>query len=258
LAAEDRLSTHKSRHIPDIVLVLAGGLGKRLRPVVSDRPKVLAPVAGKPFLGYVLEYIADQGIHQVILCVGYLADQVKAFARDGKDWGLEIRYSEEIVPLGTGGAVRQVSGSINGPFFVMNGDTLFLANLQALWQMHITTRALATLALLSAERGEARGCVTLDPDGKIVSFEEKPDRVGQAFVNAGIYILEYEALEHLRPGENASLERQVFPGLAAQGRLAGNVQAAYFTDIGTPESLAVLENDVLAGMLPFFGGRVKE
>jgi len=257
LAEEDRVSTQKSRHIPDIALVLAGGLGSRLRPVVSDRPKVLAPVAGRPFLEYVLWYIADQGIHQVILCVGYLADQVKAFAGDGKKWGLEILYSEEIVPLGTGGAVRQVSGSLTEPFFVMNGDTLFLANLQALWQVHTTASALGTLALFSAERGEARGCVTLASDGKIISFEEKPDRVGQAFVNAGIYILEYEALGHLRPGENASLERQVFPGLAAQGRLAGNVQAAYFTDIGTPESLAVFENDVLAGKLPFFGGRLK-
>ncbi|HEX7976842.1 MAG TPA: sugar phosphate nucleotidyltransferase, partial [Anaerolineales bacterium] len=103
--------------IPTTAIVLAGGLGTRLRLTVTDRPKTLALAAGKPFLSYVLGYLARQNIQQVALSVGYLAGQVKSFAGDGRNWGLEIMYSEEQAPLGTGGALRQASQGFAFPFF---------------------------------------------------------------------------------------------------------------------------------------------
>lgn len=242
--------------MPSTAIVLSGGLGTRLRSAVPDRPKVLASVAGKPFLGYVLTYLAQQGIRRVILSTGYLAEQVRAYAESGTSWGLEIQYVEEQIPLGTGGALRQASLGLNSAFFALNGDTLFLADLQALWQAHRSIEAVATVALAQVRDSQQRGSVTLAPNGKILSFVEKPasplDEPVSAvrLANAGVYVLEPHALASLRPGEPASIERQVFPQLAEQGLLVGNIQEAYFVDIGTPQSLAAFERDILAGCLP--------
>jgi len=237
------------RSFPNVAVVLAGGLGTRLRASIADRPKVLAQAAGRPFLDYVLEYLARQGVREVILCVSYLAEQVKAFAGDGQRWGLVVRYSEERTPLGTGGALRQASVGLSRPFFALNGDTLFKIDLRKLWEAHTRLEALATVAILRTAEGRVRGCVKLDPDGKIVSFDEKPEQAQESLVSGGVYVLERQALAKILPEQSASLERQVFPRLAAEGQLAGLVCSAYFADIGTPESLSAFEQDVFSGML---------
>jgi NDP-sugar pyrophosphorylase family protein len=236
-----------SNGLPASAVVLAGGLGTRLRSIVADRPKVLAQAAGQPFLNYILNYLASQGLQQVVLCVGYLADQVQDFAGDGSAWDLHINYSLEDNPLGTGGALRKASIQIEGPFFALNGDTLFMVNMSALWLAHCSIRPLATVALLPVSDGSARGCVTLDENNRIISFNEKPAATGVALVNGGVYVLEPGALDSVPANQPVSIEREVFPDLAAQGLLAGYVQAAYFTDIGTPESLLAFEKDLLAG-----------
>ena len=235
--------------MPEIALVLAGGLGRRLRPVVNDRPKVLAPVAGRPFLAYLLSYLNRKGLRSVILCVGYLADQVVEAIGDGRRWEIEVRYSREITPLGTAGALRLASAEIDRTFFVLNGDTLFLADLQLLWKTHHKAGVLGTLALLPVANSAGRGCVNLSADGKISSFEEKPLSQGPALINAGVYLLEPGALASVPPEQEVSLERQVFPRLAAQGQLAGSVQSAYFADIGTPTSLEVFKKDIQSGKI---------
>jgi NDP-sugar pyrophosphorylase family protein len=238
---------------PSTAIVLAGGLGTRLRAAVSDRPKVLAPAAGRPFLDYGLAYLAGQGLERVILSVGYLADQVKTFAGDGRRWGLEIRYSIEDMPLGTGGALRLAARGLAGPFFALNGDTLFLVDLGKLWEIHNAARAVATIALLQVAEGRARGCVALGEGGQILAFDEKPPAAGPALVNGGVYVLEPEALRDSEGARPLSIEREIFPPLAAQGRLYGQVQTAYFADIGTPQSLAAFEADVLSGKFKISG-----
>jgi NDP-sugar pyrophosphorylase family protein len=246
---QDRTGQHA---FPTLALVLAGGLGTRLRAVLSDRPKSLALVAGKPFLHYVLDYLRRQGLRRVILCVGYLASQVRDFTRDGQDWDLEVTYSLEQTTLGTGGALRQASADLSEPFFALNGDTLFKVNLCALWEQHVRVGGLATVALLRVLEGSARGCVRLAEDGHILAFAEKPiqtqGRLLPALVNGGVYVLESQALSDIQPGQAASIEREVFPRLVARGLLAGHEQQAYFADIGTPESLAAFERDVLEGL----------
>jgi NDP-sugar pyrophosphorylase family protein len=249
------------RDLPSVALVLAGGLGTRLRAVLADQPKSLAPAAGKPFLHYVLDYLHQQGLRRVILCVGYLAGQVRDFARDGQDWGLEVTYSLEQTALGTGGALRQASAGLGEPFFALNGDTLFSVDLHALWEQHARLGGLGTVALLRVADGSARGCVRLAEDGHILAFDEKPAKVEMsrrgvstrrgvsALVNGGVYVLEPPALAEIQPGQAASIERDVFPRLASRRQLAGQEQSAYFADIGTPESLAAFERDVLSGLI---------
>ena len=233
-----------------IAIILAGGLGTRLRAAVNDRPKVLAPVAGNPFLEYVLTFLSSQGIRRVILSIGYLGEQVKEFAGNGQRWDLDLSYSEEHTPLGTGGALRLASQGLDEPFFALNGDTLFLVDLARLYNAHRDWGALATIALLPVEESHERGCVVLDMSGKILSFDEKPVHAGPALVNGGVYVLEPEALDSVPDGQRVSIERQVFPRLASEGRLYGQVQHSYFSDIGTPENLAAFERDVLAKRLP--------
>jgi NDP-sugar pyrophosphorylase family protein len=262
----------QSPPIPKTAIVLAGGLGTRLQRAVPDRPKVLALAGGHPFLGYVLSYLANQGITDVILSIGYLSEQVRAYAGDGSrcaSRGLRVSYCQEEQPLGTGGALCLASEPLSHPFFALNGDTLFLVDLDSLWQAHCASKALATIALYAAsdaERG-SRGYVRLSKEagrgthGRIVAFDEKAfdeasadlvanSQKGKTLVNGGVYVLEKDALGSIKPGERASIERQVFPILAASGQLAGQIQSGYFADIGTPESLARFESDVAAKVIP--------
>ncbi len=232
-------------------IVLAGGLGKRLRTVISDRPKALAPAAGKPFLHYIFTFLASQGIQETILSVGYLADQVKAFAGTGSSWGMKIRCVQEEIPLGTGGAARLASSGLPEPFLVMNGDTLFLVELAALEKAHKHSGALATLCLRLMTDIEARGRVEIDPAGMIRNFHEKPQNQGTALANGGIYLFEPGALDSISENKPTSLEKDFFPHLALAGKLSGFIQDAYFCDIGTPENLALFENDLLSGRLAF-------
>jgi NDP-sugar pyrophosphorylase family protein len=247
-------------------VILAGGFGTRLRAALTDRPKVLAPVAGRPFLDYLLDYLAGQAIHKVILSVGYLADQVRNYAAAGQRWGLELSYAREDAPLGTAGGIKLASQAFEEPFFALNGDTLFQVELAELWQcfLRLGTEAAIALRKVPAGSGEqaARGAVRLlsgeNCCRKIVEFTEKPvggnqaeriaSEAAEAWTNGGIYVLTPQALAEVPLGQAISIERQVFPALAARGQLAGCQQDGYFMDIGTPESLAAFEQDVIKGL----------
>jgi D-glycero-alpha-D-manno-heptose 1-phosphate guanylyltransferase len=228
-------------------IILAGGLGTRLRSILSDCPKVLAPVGGKPFLGYLLQYLASQGVQEVILSVGYLAHQVKAFAPIAATWNLQVRIVQETAPLGTAGAARLASSGLLKPFLLVNGDTLFLVDISALEKAHRQSAALATMCLRHMTDVSARGRVEIDTNGLIQNFQEKTQIQGNALANGGIYLFEPGALDIVPEGKPASLETDLFPKLASMGKLAGFVQDAYFCDIGTPESLAEFENDLRSG-----------
>ena len=264
---------------PETAIILAGGMGTRLRPALSDRPKVLAPIASRPFLDYLLAYLSRQAIRHVILAVGYLAEQVVSFAGDGQRWGLRIEYSFEEQPLGTAGATRLASQGLSDPFFTFNGDTLFLVSLDELWREHTLRKVSATVSLrkiaLEANDHYQRGCVKLDEKGMITAFDEKPAQsmpasTSQILTNAGIYVFSSETFSDLMPDLTSSqevgsavsrsdggqavsfsLEKQVFPMLAERQRLAGCLQEGYFVDIGTPDSLAAFERDIQKGVFVY-------
>lgn len=221
-------------------LILAGGLGTRLRSVINDKPKPMAAVNDKPFIEYQIEFLKRYGVGHLILCVGYLYEQIQAYFGSGEKWGIRIEYSIEKELLGTAGALKLAQRYVDGAFFVLNGDTYFDADLQALAEFHRRQNAahgaLGTLALTEAQDASNYGAVTLDAENKILRFEEKSAQAAVSkLINAGIYVLEPEILQHIPPAQKVSLEKETFPALLNQGhRLFGYETTGYFVDIGTP------------------------
>lgn len=241
--------------------VLAGGLGLRLRSVVDDVPKVLAPVAGRPFLDYILHQLATAGLRQVTLCTGYRSDAVEAFAGTGARWGITVSYSPETSPLGTAGAIAAAWGSLDDvTLLVVNGDSYFDIPLDELWTQHRASGAMATIAVRRTTDARRYGTVEFGQDGIVTAFREKgADPTG--WMNGGIYVLERTALDGVDAGEPASLELDVFPNLASASndapaqRLRAVPFERTFIDIGVPADYRRADR-VMAGIAATGGGPV--
>ncbi len=219
--------------------VLAGGLGTRLRPRFGDRPKALAPVAGRPWIDRQLEWLAVRGLRNVVLCIGHGGDEVESHVDDGSRFGVRVDYAREREPLGTGGALRQSADPLEEPALVMNGDTLAECNPWELLRFAWERGGLGALALFRVPDARAVGRVECDGDGRVLRFVEKDaTHAGEAWVSGGLYVLMPEAWQRLPQGGPSSLEHELFPWLAAEGRLWGLREEGRFYDIGTPESWA--------------------
>jgi NDP-sugar pyrophosphorylase family protein len=214
--------------------VLCGGLGTRLRSIVHDRPKSMASVAGVPFLEFVLKQLRDQGIREVVLGTGYLAEQVEDYFGSGEALGLRIRYSREQEPLGTGGAVKLAEKWLSDPVVVMNGDSYVEWNLAAARNLFDERKAKLVMLLQEVTDVSRYGSVTIDPAGRVTKFVEKGARTGAGLINAGVYLLRREIVARLASGKAISLEREVFPHLL-NDKVYGLVSKGLFIDIGIPE-----------------------
>lgn len=219
-------------------LLLVGGMGTRLRSVVQNVPKPLAAVGKKSFLELLMRQLKHQGVRRVILCTGYLADQVEHEFGDGSALDLEISYSRELEPLGTAGAIKLAQSQLGdvSEFLVMNGDSFLEIELQPFLQFHRDHRALASLAVVGVEDSSRYGTVQIDPDQKVIGFVEKAGSNGPGLINAGIYVFSPQVFESIPPGRS-SLEKDVFPRLLGKGVYAQQ-QSGIFIDIGTPEDYA--------------------
>lgn len=216
--------------------VLCGGLGTRLRTILSDRPKSMAPIAGGPFLQILLGRLQAQGIREVILGTGYLAEQIEAHFGDGQAFGLTISYSRESAPLGTGGALKLAEEQLNDPVLVLNGDSFVEWKLASLVARFEEKNADLVMALQSVPDVSRYGSVTLGEDGRITDFVEKGVRTGPGLINAGVYLLRKKILADMPNDKPISLERDVFPQLL-QSSVYGVVSEGMFIDIGVPEDL---------------------
>ena len=220
--------------------ILVGGLGTRLRSVVADRPKVLAEIRERPFLAYLLDELAGAGVRTVVLCTGYLGEQVQALFGDSYG-SLRLVYSRESSPLGTAGALRLALPLFKSDsVLVMNGDSFCQANLRAFWAWHCAQGADATLLLTRMPDTKRYGRVHVDEDGLVLRFDEKGHNGGPGWINAGIYLLNHRLLLTIPASGAVSLEREVFPAWIGRG-LYGYRSEARFLDIGTPEAYAVAE-----------------
>jgi NDP-sugar pyrophosphorylase family protein len=217
-----------------VAAVLAGGLGTRLRPVVADRPKSLAPVRGRPYLSYVLDQLAAAGVGRTVLLTGHGAAAVRSALGDSHR-GMRLDYSQEPAPLGTGGAVRHALPLLDaGRVLLLNGDSYCDADLGAL----LADDHPAEMLLARAQDAGRYGAVTLDDAGRVVRFAEKEPGAGPGWINAGVYSISRHQLDSLPAVSSFSLERDVFPVWARRGELYGHRCDGRFIDIGTPESFA--------------------
>ena len=215
--------------------ILAGGLGTRLKPRFGDLPKPLAPLGGRPFLLWQLEWLRDHGIREAVLCTGFGAERVRETLGDGAVAGVRLAYSEETEPLGTGGALRLAARHVDGPCLVLNGDTLVSVDPWALERARWEAGRVGAVALYEVPDAAGRGRVECDAAGRVLRFVEKDERHrGPAWVNGGLYAFGASLWRHLPPG-SSSLERDTLPALAEQGRLGGVSVPGEFFDIGTPE-----------------------
>ena len=213
--------------------VLAGGLGTRLRPRFGELPKALAPLGGRPFLIHQLEWLARHGVREAVLCVGHGAAEIEQAARAAEGLGVTVHTSREETPLGTAGALARARARVDGPCWVLNGDTLPDGDPWALMRARWERGAVGAIALFEAEDATARGRVECDPDGRIVAFVEKDEAArGTAWVNGGLYAFSAGLWRHLPA--RGSLEREVLPVLARDGLLIGLRCPGTFYDIGTP------------------------
>lgn len=225
-------------------LLLVGGMGTRLRSVVQNVPKPLASVGDKSFLELLIRQLKHQGIRKLVLCTGYLADQVESEFGDGHALDLEISYSKELEPLGTGGAVKLAQSHIGNAseFLVMNGDSFLEIDLAPFIQFHRDRNALASIALARVEDSSRYGTVQIDGDHKVTGFIEKAGSTGPGpgagpgLINAGVYVFSPEVLSFI-PNGRSSLEKDLFPRLIGKGVYALE-HHGMFIDIGTPEDYA--------------------
>jgi mannose-1-phosphate guanylyltransferase len=230
-------------------IVLVGGEGTRLRPLTERVPKPALTLVDRPFLAYMIEWLADHGVSEVILACGFLPDVLReALAEEEERAGASIRYLAEPEPLGTAGAIRhaadRLGGELEDRFLALNGDVLTDLDVGELLGAHEQRGARATLGLYPVEDASAYGLVLCGPSGEVVEFAEKTGRHEPGQINAGIYVLERSVLDLVPPGRNVSIERDVFPRLVGEGLQALALEG-YWMDIGTPERYLQATWDIL-------------
>jgi NDP-sugar pyrophosphorylase family protein len=233
-------------------IVLVGGEGTRLRPLTYTRPKPLLPVVGISIVERKLLHLSEHGIDEVVLSLGYQPDKFLAAFPEGEIAGVRIRYAVEPTPLDTAGAIRFAAAEAGylgtgETIVVLNGDVITSLDLTSQIAFHRAARAAATIALTKVEDPSAFGVVPTDAEGRVTAFVEKPPK-GEAptdWINAGAYVLEPSVLERIPPDRRVSIEREIFPSVAAEGRLYAVHSPAYWIDTGTPALFVRAALDVL-------------
>ncbi len=234
-----------------LAIILVGGKGTRLRPLTYETPKQMLPLVGVPMIEGVFASLAAHGVTEAVLSLGYLPDRFTEAYPDNVIAGLPVRYAVESAPLDTAGAIRFAaeSAGVRDTFLVVNGDIVSDLDVSALVAFHRERAASATIALHPVKDPSHFGVVPTDGDGRVLAFVEKPpaDEAPTNMINAGYYVFEPRALDHVAPDRPVSVERETFPSLAAEGSLYALGDDAYWLDTGTPHAYLTANIDVLTG-----------
>jgi NDP-sugar pyrophosphorylase family protein len=219
------------------VVILAGGFGTRLRSVFSDRPKVLVPINGVPFLKCYLEWLRSFGAQRIILSLGHMAEMVQDFVKNENWNGLEIAANVETTPLGTGGAVRACLPLMKSETaLVTNGDSVTRLDLARFTEFHQRKNARLSMVLTHQPQVSSSGLVETDANDAVISFTEKPaGATSGGYINAGLYLIQRAAIQEIPADKPVSIEKDVFPKFCGRGFFAMKGEFP-FIDIGTPES----------------------
>ena len=234
-------------------VILVGGGGTRLRPLTYAVPKSLIPVLNQPLIARLITNLQRHGVRNVVLAASASERRIENALGDGSALGVRLTFAYEETPLGSGLAVKQAASSLDGPFFVCNGDVITDLNLSEMEAQHRASGATLSISLSSVDDPSGFGVVELTDDSRITRFVEKPapGEAPSSWANAGTWIFEPAVLDHI-PNErmDGSLERLVFPALIADGfRVQGYASPAYWMDVGTAERYTQLHADILAGRL---------
>jgi len=231
---------------PAKAMLLAAGLGERLRPLTLTTPKPLIDVAGHKLIEYNLNLLKKFGTREILINLHHLAEKIKESLGDGKKYGVKLHYHFEPEILGTGGGIKAAEGFFgNQPFFVMNADVLIDLNLQEIWAQHQQSRALATLVVNPTERKDVKRLVYLNSQNQILSISENPPTgATQGYVFTGVQILGSEVLKELPVHQKSCIVTQAYlPLLQKNEKLNGFICETYFRDLGTPERYAEVKKE---------------
>lgn len=240
-------------------VIIAGGLGTRLRPLTLTRPKPLMPLANRPFLEYQVALLHSAGITEIVFATNYMAEHIENHFLDGSRFGVHMTYRIETEPLDTGGAVRNaIEGLPVMDCVVFNGDVLHDFELPAILRDHETNNADATLTLYTVQRPHPYGVVPTDTERRVLAFEEPTQEQKKAAdlgekqegtdnINAGLYVLRGDVAMSI-PHRRCNIEREFFPGLIASGAsVRGFITGGYWTDVGRPAQLMAASRGILSG-----------
>jgi mannose-1-phosphate guanylyltransferase/phosphomannomutase len=231
-------------------VIMAGGEGTRLRPLTSNQPKPMMPLANRPMMEHIVHLLKDHGFDDIVVTVAFLANSIRTFFGDGSEFGVRMVYAAEESPLGTAGSVRNAMDELDDTFLVISGDVLTDIDLSAIVSYHKERGALATIGLKAMENPLEFGIVITRDDGSIERFLEKPTW-GEVFsdtINTGIYVLEPEIFDSIPAGVVVDFSGEVFPALLEEGKpLFGYVADGYWEDVGTLEAYHKAHQDVLDG-----------
>ncbi len=229
---------------------MAGGEGTRLRPLTSNLPKPMIPMANRPMMEHIVTLLRQHGFDEIVVTVAYLANHIRNYFGDGDEFGVRFRYAVEEEPLGTAGSVRNAAGELDGTFMVISGDVLTDIDLGQVLKAHQDAGATATIGLKRVENPLEFGIVITREDGSVERFLEKPGW-GEVFsdtVNTGIYVLEPEVLDFIEEGRQVDFSGEVFPKLLEKGLpMLGHVAEGYWEDVGNPDAYLQAHRDLLAG-----------
>ncbi|MHB1503843.1 MAG: sugar phosphate nucleotidyltransferase [Acidimicrobiales bacterium] len=231
-------------------VIMAGGEGTRLRPLTSNQPKPMLPMANRPMMEHVVDLLRRHGFEDVVVTVAFMANSIRNYFGDGAEFGVRMVYATEETPLGTAGSIRNARDELDERFLVISGDVLTDIDLSELVKYHESKSALATLALKAVEDPLEFGIVITREDGSIDRFLEKPTW-GQVFsdtINTGIYVLEPEIFDYIPEGRAVDFSGEVFPEAFEAGRaLYGYVADGYWEDVGTLDAYLRAHQDILDG-----------
>ncbi|MFA6548348.1 MAG: NDP-sugar synthase [Candidatus Margulisiibacteriota bacterium] len=232
-------------------IIIAGGLGTRLRPLTNTTPKPIVPVVNLPFVVHQIELLARHGVAEIVLNLHYLSAEIKKVLGDGREWGIKLRYSIEEHPLGTAGAVKNAEEFFGDELLVIfNGDVLTDFDVSKIAAYHQEKNALVTLTLTEVEDPTAFGLILTDKDGRVTKFIEKPswDMVTTHNINAGLYIVDPVIFKQVPKGQPYSFERELYPSLLEQGAaIYGYPSKDYWLDIGNPLKYKEAHRAILKG-----------
>lgn len=227
-------------------VILAGGVGTRMRPLTYLMPKPLLPIGGKPLIERTIEYLKAYGFREFVICVAYLKGYIIDYLnRNKNNMDVEVEFAESDIPLGTAGQLKTAERFISGTFLAMNGDIVTSMNIKRLLEFHNNKGGIGTIALKTFELKLPYGLVDVGDDSRIVGFREKPSI--SFMVNAGVYVLEKEIFHYIPEGKISSLETDVFPKLISDGKVLNSYyEEAYWADIGTVSDFERADAEVLS------------